>query len=62
MLNPQILKKVNEWKETKIPSYLEEELLKMNEEELNDAFYKNLEFGTGGMRGVIGPGTNRRIK
>lgn len=59
MLNPQILKKVNEWKETKIPSYLEEELLKMNEEELNDAFYKDLEFGTGGMRGIIGPGTNR---
>lgn len=30
-----------------------------NEKELEDAFYKNLEFGTGGMRGVIGAGTNR---
>ncbi|MGE8205061.1 phospho-sugar mutase [Heyndrickxia sp. NPDC080065] len=30
-----------------------------DEKLLEDAFYKNLEFGTGGMRGVIGPGTNR---
>ncbi len=30
-----------------------------NEEAINDAFYKDLEFGTGGLRGVIGAGTNR---
>ena len=36
-----------------------DELKVMNEEEKEDAFYKNLEFGTGGMRGVIGAGTNR---
>ncbi len=30
-----------------------------NETELTDAFYRNLEFGTGGLRGVMGPGTNR---
>ncbi|WDM36639.1 phospho-sugar mutase [Priestia megaterium] len=30
-----------------------------NEKEAEDAFYKNLEFGTGGMRGELGPGTNR---
>jgi len=35
------------------------ELRSMNEEEKEDAFYKNLEFGTGGMRGVIGAGINR---
>lgn len=29
------------------------------EKELEDAFYKNLSFGTGGMRGILGPGTNR---
>lgn len=36
-------------------------LEEMNNDEiaLEDAFYKNLEFGTGGMRGEIGPGTNR---
>jgi len=40
---------------------LKEELLMMkkNEKEAEDAFYKNLEFGTGGMRGELGPGTNR---
>jgi len=39
---------------------LKEELLimKENEKEAEDAFYKNLEFGTGGMRGELGPGTN----
>jgi len=30
-----------------------------NEEELSDAFYKDLDFGTGGLRGVMGVGTNR---
>jgi phosphoglucomutase len=33
--------------------------LEKNESELEDAFYTNLEFGTAGMRGVIGAGTNR---
>ena len=30
-----------------------------NTEELKDRFYKNMEFGTGGMRGLMGVGTNR---
>ena len=30
-----------------------------NEKEIEDRFYKDLEFGTGGLRGVIGAGTNR---
>jgi len=40
---------------------LKEELLIMKEDDkqAEDAFYKNLEFGTGGMRGELGPGTNR---
>lgn len=40
---------------------LKEELfvMKENEKQAEDAFYKNLEFGTGGMRGELGPGTNR---
>ncbi|MHA7138166.1 phospho-sugar mutase [Rossellomorea arthrocnemi] len=33
--------------------------LDTDEKSLEDAFYKNLEFGTGGMRGELGPGTNR---
>lgn len=31
----------------------------MNEEQVNDAFYRDLEFGTGGLRGIIGVDTNR---
>lgn len=34
-------------------------LLGMSKEEKADAFYKDAEFGTGGMRGILGPGTNR---
>lgn len=33
--------------------------IKDNEEEIEDSFYKNLEFGTAGLRGILGPGTNR---
>lgn len=33
--------------------------IRNNEEEVEDRFYKELEFGTGGLRGVIGAGTNR---
>ncbi|ATA78000.1 phospho-sugar mutase [Capnocytophaga canimorsus] len=36
-----------------------QELLNGNPEELQESFYKNLEFGTGGMRGIMGIGTNR---
>ncbi len=38
------------------------ELRSMNSEEIEDAFYKTLEFGTGGMRGIIGAGINRMNK
>ncbi|AQX84396.1 phospho-sugar mutase [Elizabethkingia bruuniana] len=37
-------------------------LIDNNPAELEDAFYKNLEFGTGGMRGIMGVGTNRLNK
>lgn len=42
-----------------LPNYLREELVAMDEKTKEDAFYKNLEFGTAGMRGIIGAGTNR---
>lgn len=38
---------------------LTEELKNMTDEQKEDSFYRNLEFGTGGLRGVIGAGTNR---
>lgn len=36
-----------------------QDLLQNNTQELEESFYKNLEFGTGGMRGIMGVGTNR---
>jgi len=44
-----------------LDAQLRQQLLAMQTDEklLEDSFYKNLEFGTGGMRGEIGPGTNR---
>ena len=55
-------KKYKEWLENRyIDSKTKEELLKIrdNEEEIKDRFYKELEFGTAGLRGVVGAGTNR---
>lgn len=48
-------------KNAKDDSDLQDELLsiKNDEEAINDRFYRDLEFGTGGLRGVIGAGTNR---
>ncbi|MEK5444001.1 phospho-sugar mutase [Fredinandcohnia sp. FSL W7-1320] len=56
------MEKYNQWLNTpgldvEIKNALLEK--KDNQKELEDCFYKNLEFGTGGMRGEIGPGTNR---
>lgn len=39
-----------------------QELLDGNEQELTEAFYKDLEFGTGGLRGIMGVGSNRMNK
>ncbi len=50
------------WREKAVlDNDLQEELISVegNEDEILDRFYKNLEFGTGGLRGVIGAGTNR---
>lgn len=55
-------KSYERWKQTE---NLDPELKKLltelegNDQALEDCFYKNLEFGTGGMRGEIGAGTNR---
>ena len=50
-----------EWLEKVTDDMILEELRKMenNEEEILSSFYKNLEFGTAGLRGIIGAGTNR---
>lgn len=61
-IEQNILDKVNEWL---TPAFDEQtqnaikEMMTSNPKELEESFYKNLEFGTGGMRGVMGVGTNR---
>ena len=51
------LKKYEEWKQN--APELAKELDAMSDDEIEDAFYRDLAFGTGGLRGVIGAGTNR---
>ena len=43
----------------KVDAKTKEQLKKMDQKEIDDAFFKDVEFGTAGMRGVLGPGTNR---
>lgn len=60
--DPAILEEANKWlTDTFDPAtqHAIKENIAHNPEELADSFYKNLEFGTGGMRGIMGPGTNR---
>lgn len=48
------------WMTSNVVSPSDKEILKnMSKEEIDDAFFKDVEFGTAGMRGVLGPGTNR---
>ena len=59
------LEKYNEWlNDPAISEEDKEDLrnIKNNEKEIEDRFYKDLEFGTAGLRGVIGIGTNRMNK
>lgn len=57
-----ILSKVNEWLTPTFDNATQEEIKNMmtsTPKELEESFYKNLEFGTGGMRGIMGVGSNR---
>ena len=54
----EYLNRAAEWKE-KADEATRRALLNMTEAELEDSFYTELAFGTAGLRGVIGPGTNR---
>jgi phosphoglucomutase len=57
-----ILAKVNNWLTENYDQETKDEILRLqkeNPDELTDCFYQNLEFGTGGIRGIMGVGTNR---
>ena len=61
-MNETIMKKTAEWLGGNFDEQTKEEIIRLqkeNEGELTDAFYRSLEFGTGGLRGIMGVGTNR---
>jgi len=61
-IKPEILEKVNSWLTPVFDNNTQSQiknLIASDPKNLEESFYKNLEFGTGGMRGVMGPGTNR---
>lgn len=58
--NDMYREKYEEWLNSDVLTPEEKEMLKtMSEDEIEDSFYKDMEFGTGGIRGVLGLGTNR---
>jgi len=62
-LEPSVLERVNTWLQGNYDSETKQQIQKLLDEqsftELTDSFYKDLEFGTGGLRGIMGPGSNR---
>ncbi len=62
-LDPSVLQKVNTWLNGNYDAGVKQQIQKMLDDkaftELSDAFYRDLEFGTGGLRGTMGPGSNR---
>jgi phosphoglucomutase len=64
-MDAAIQSKINSWLNGSFDTATKDEIKKLqkeNETELADAFYRNLEFGTGGLRGIMGVGTNRMNK
>lgn len=64
-MDAAIQQKVDSWLNGNYEQSVKDEIKKLqseNPDELADAFYKNLEFGTGGLRGIMGVGTNRMNK
>jgi len=61
-MKKEIIEKAKTWTKEPFDEETRQQVLEMiskNPKELEESFYKNLEFGTGGMRGIMGVGTNR---
>jgi len=62
-LDPAILEKANIWLQGNYDADVKQQVQKLIDDkaytELTDSFYRDLEFGTGGLRGLMGPGSNR---
>jgi phosphoglucomutase len=64
-MDAAIQSKVDAWLNGNFDKATKDEVIRLqkdNPNELADAFYRNLEFGTGGLRGIMGVGTNRMNK
>ena len=54
------LENFNRWINSPVVSDEDKKILsEMDDKTKDEAFFKNIEFGTGGLRGILGPGTNR---
>ncbi len=65
MNKSDVIDSANKWLQGNIDQETKDQILYMmkhDPQELNEAFYKDLEFGTGGLRGIMGAGTNRMNK
>ncbi len=62
-LEPSVLERVNTWLQGSYDADTKKEIQNLLDQqsftELTDSFYRGLEFGTGGLRGIMGPGSNR---
>jgi phosphoglucomutase len=62
-IDPAILAKVNTWLQGNYDDQVKQQIQKSLDDKdytlLTDSFYRDLEFGTGGLRGIMGPGSNR---
>jgi phosphoglucomutase len=61
-MDAAIQEKVNAWLNGNYDAETKEAIRKLSPDELADSFYQSLEFGTGGLRGIMGVGTNRMNK
>jgi len=61
-MDTAIQNKVDTWLNGNYDQATKDEIKRLSPEELTEAFYRNLEFGTGGLRGIMGVGTNRMNK
>jgi len=61
-MDTAIQNKVDTWLNGNYDQAVKDEIKKLSPEELTEAFYRSLEFGTGGLRGIMGVGTNRMNK
>jgi len=64
-IDPKVLEAANSWLEGNYDAASKDairEMMSNDPDELSDSFYRSLEFGTGGLRGVMGTGTNRMNK